>query len=236
MGDVLAELEEVLRSKPPKERITPQEERLLNLCKVKAITDFTIGACASSSLVWIATKRLAHGHRFATSVGSAMLAGVWNFERSLNSYVVQILGSEGSRLQTELTKIIVTKHYSDTARVNLVSKYFYPEEVFMDSNPDTAFLRWRSRNLYTDISVPERDEDYTNESFHENPVKQQAPEFTRSLSGGEITADPFDLLFGHEDGSDTSLSDSNISRRRLRRRDRRHRSRHSDFTSRQNEL
>lgn len=235
MGDVLAELEDVLRSKPPKERITPNEELMLQLCKAKAIRDFTVSSCASSAVVWIATKRFTHGQRFNTSVGSAMIAGMWKFNRTLNSCVDKILGSQGSRLQLELAIIILSKHQQDESRMKLVRKYFYPEEVYSDTKPDSPFLRWRYRNMYFDNSAHERIEERKDESLHEKSNEQQRTRST-SIGGGDTTADPFDFLFGHEDGKDAALDDNNIiSRRRLRKRARRHRSRHSEIANNESE-
>ncbi|KAJ6812157.1 uncharacterized protein M6B38_152025 [Iris pallida] len=140
MGDVLAELENMLRSKPAKDRITAKEELVLLACKAKAIRDFTIGACASSAVVWIATKRFTHGQRFNTSVGSAMIAGMWKFNRTLNSCVDQILGLQGSRLQLELAFIILAKHQQDESRMNLVRKYFYQKKYSVTQNLIVPFL------------------------------------------------------------------------------------------------
>lgn len=229
MGDVLAELENMLRSKPAKDRITAKEELVLQACKAKAIRDFTIGACASSAVVWIATKRFTHGQRFNTSVGSAMIAGMWKFNRTLNSCVDKILGLQGSRLQLELAFIILAKHPQDESRMNLVRKYFYPEEVFSDTKPDSPFFRWRYRNMYFDNSAHERTEESKDESCHEKSDEQKRVQST-STGGGDMTADTFDILFGHEDGKDIALDDNIISRRRLRKRARRHRSRHSEIT------
>ncbi|KAJ6808856.1 uncharacterized protein M6B38_279460 [Iris pallida] len=229
MGDVLAELENMLRSKPAKDRITAKEELVLLACKAKAIRDFTIGACASSAVVWIATKRFTHGQRFNTSVGSAMIAGMWKFNRTLNSCVDQILGLQGSRLQLELAFIILAKHQQDESRMNLVRKYFYPEEVFSDTKPDSPFFRWRYRNMYFDNSAHERTEEYKDESCEEKSDEQKRVQST-STGGGDMTADTFDILFGHEDGKDIALDDNIISRRRLRKRGRRHHSRHSEIT------
>ncbi|XP_008804949.2 uncharacterized protein LOC103718080 [Phoenix dactylifera] len=235
MGDVLAELEDVLRSKPTEEKITAGEELVLQTCKSRAIRDFTLGAGFSSAVVWTATRRLTHGQRFNISVGSAMLTGMWRFDRSLNSCLDQILGLEGSRMQRELTNIILTKHRDNVSRVQLVGKHFYPEQVFNDLNPDKPFLRWRSRNLYMDNTAVQKIEGPEDSSYHDKPDIQ--PRYSTRSLGGDMLADPLDCIFGYpESNVEITHSDEmgTYPRRRLRslkRAHRRHRAKNSEFPS-----
>ncbi|ONK60487.1 uncharacterized protein A4U43_C08F19000 [Asparagus officinalis] len=227
MGDVLAELEEVLRSKRTQDKITPKEEFLLQTCKARAIGDFTVGALASSAVVWIATRRLTYGQRFNTSVGSAIVAGMWRFNGSLNSCVNQILELEGSRMQRELAQIILTKHYNNASRMKLVKKHFYSEEVFSDSNPDKPYVRWRFRNIYYDDSGAHKSEDDEPSSFHEKPDSPQMKQFMRQ-STADTFVDPLDFIFGHREEANTNMEtsradDSTVSRKRLRAHKRAHR-------------
>lgn len=207
MGDVLAELEEVLRSKPTKEKITAKEEFVLRTCKEKAIGDFTTGALVSSTVVWIATRNLTLGHRFNSSIGSAIVAGMWRFNRSLNSCINHVLELEGSRMQRELAHIILTKHHDNVAKMKLVQKHFYSEEVFGDLNPDKPYVRWRNRNLYYDNLDAERPKDVEDPHRHEQPAipeKTGIPrrkQFNRSSAAGDLIMDPLDCIFGEVEAS-----------------------------------
>ncbi|XP_010917756.1 uncharacterized protein [Elaeis guineensis] len=218
MGDVLVELEDVLRSKPNKEKITAGEELVLQTCKARAIRNFTLGACFSSAVVW---------------TGSAMLTGMWRFDRSLNSCLDQILGFEGSRMQRELANIILTKHRDNLSRVQLVKKHFYPEQVFNDLNPDKPFLRWRSRNFYVDNSAVQKTEGPEDSSYLDK-LDTQPRHSTRSL-GGDMTADPLDCVFGYPD-SDMEFAHSDDMRTHPRRQMRSHRRAHRHRRARNSEF
>ncbi|XP_072977691.1 uncharacterized protein [Typha angustifolia] len=232
MGDVLGELEEILRSKPNKDKITSGEEMILQSCKAKAIRDFTVVACASSAIVWSATRRLTHAQRFNFAVGSAMIGGMWKFGNSLDACVDQILGIEGSRMQRELANLILTKHSNNKSKVQLVSKHFYPEQVFSDLNPDKPFLRWRSRHLYIDNASLQRTEDIEHGGYHDKPDIQ--PKQTARAPVGDMVADPLDCIFGLPESS-KEINQSNhtgtVPKRRLRankRAHQRHRGRHAE--------
>ncbi|OAY76067.1 hypothetical protein ACMD2_05919 [Ananas comosus] len=104
MGEVLAELEEVLRSKPSKDRVSAWEEAVLQSCKARAIRDFTVGACVSSVIVCL---QEAYSWTEVQHIGWVChhVGGMWKFDRSLNACVEQILGLEGSRIQKELASL-----------------------------------------------------------------------------------------------------------------------------------
>uniref|UniRef100_A0A6V7QSR1 Uncharacterized protein n=1 Tax=Ananas comosus var. bracteatus TaxID=296719 RepID=A0A6V7QSR1_ANACO len=225
MGEVLAELEEVLRSKPSKDRVSAWEEAVLQSCKARAIRDFTVGACVSSAIVWSACRRLTHGQRFNISVGSAIIGGMWKFDRSLNACVEQILGLEGSRIQKELASLILTKHSDNTSKVQLVSKHFYPEQVFNDLNPDKPFIRWRSRNAYVDnSSLQQRSEDNEDSNSYDGRDRQ-LKQINRSAVG-DMIADPLECIFGYpESGMEANQDDNKgtLHKRQLRARKRAHR-------------
>ena len=48
---------------------------------------------------------------------------------------------------------LLAKHANEASSVKLVSKHFFPEQVFSDLNPDESIFRWRLRNLYIDSTA-----------------------------------------------------------------------------------
>ncbi|CAN6439731.1 unnamed protein product [Victoria cruziana] len=163
MGETLVELEQILRSS--KESLTQEEAHVLQSCKARAVRDFTFSACLASGITWTATRKLAYAHRFNLSGGAAILFGMWRFDRSLNSCLDQILALEGSRMQRELAKLILTKYQDDPWRMELVKKHFYSERVFNDSNPEKPLSRWRQRHFFGDTNThrPREDEEGTSD-------------------------------------------------------------------------
>ncbi|ERM93491.1 hypothetical protein AMTR_s00004p00023170 [Amborella trichopoda] len=221
MGDVLAQLETNLRCS--KHKLTQEEEHVLRTCKAKAVRDFTFSACVASGVVWTVTRNLTYGFRINLSGGAAVLSGMWTFDNSLNSCLDHILALEGSRLQTELAKLIVTKHQDNPWRMRLMSKYFYPEKVFDDTNLDSPISRWRHRHYFGEPAAHK-----TSESTEKRDKQEVLPKlFTRSPAE-DVIADPFDCILGYLGTSeDTSNETITISpRRRPRTRKHRHRLRH----------
>ncbi|XP_031252807.1 uncharacterized protein LOC116110722 [Pistacia vera] len=148
MGEVLFDLEQVLRSK--QERLTPAEAKVLLTYKSKAVREFTVGALVGSGVTWLATWRLNKLLRVNLSGGAAIVCGFWRFTSSLESCVDSILGVDGSRLQKELANIIFNKYRDDPWRMQLISKHFYSEKVYDDSTSDQPKLRWRYKNYFND--------------------------------------------------------------------------------------
>ncbi|CAA6653801.1 unnamed protein product [Spirodela intermedia] len=127
MGEVLAELERVLRS-DPKETITLDEELVLQKCKTRAVNTFLTSAGISSALVW--------GGRCCAFMGG------WTFDKSLNSSVQSILAAHGTRMQRERHVQEFTKPWVP------ISKIFYPEHVYDDSSREKPL-----RNTSVDTTV-----------------------------------------------------------------------------------
>ncbi|CAA7388203.1 unnamed protein product [Spirodela intermedia] len=130
MGEVLAELERVLRS-DPKETITLDEELVLQKCKTRAVNTFLTSAGISSALVW---------------GGAALFMGGWTFDKSLNSSVQSILAAHGTRMQREVTRIVMSKNLQNPG--SPISKIFYPEHVYDDSSREKPL-----RNTSVDTTV-----------------------------------------------------------------------------------
>ncbi|KAE8077057.1 hypothetical protein FH972_015662 [Carpinus fangiana] len=226
MGEVLFELEQVLRSR--QEKITPQEARVFLTCKSKAVRNFTFGSLAGAGVTWAATWRLRKISRINLSAGAAALFGLWRFARSLDSCVDHVLALNGSRMQKELANILVTKYQDDPQKMQLISKHFYSEKVFDDS--DQPKLRWRYRNFFSDNAAhgqrthegdsPSNSENnsygnYPGDSHkdsqtdahskvHGNSHNDSDSQRTNFKSkqilrnpGFDMMADPFDCLFGN---------------------------------------
>ncbi|CAL9049013.1 uncharacterized protein LOC103978822 [Musa acuminata AAA Group] len=237
MRTVLVELEEVLRSKSEREKITPSEELVLQTCKSKSIRDFTVGFLVSSAAVWTATRRLTRALRFNLSLGSGTFLGMWGFDRSLSSCIDRMMQLEGSRIQRELANIILAKHANEASSVKLVSKHFFPEQVFSDLNPDESIFRWRLRNLYIDSTASQGTQRIEDGGDHDIQPNQST---FQGSHVGDMTAYPLDCVFGYPDGNSEMMQsdDSGVPpRRRLRahrKANRRHRTRCSEESSESN--
>ncbi|URD71829.1 hypothetical protein MUK42_25489 [Musa troglodytarum] len=220
MRTVLVELEEVLRSKSEREKITPSEELVLQTCKSKSIRDFTVGFFVSSAAVWTATRRLTRALRFNLTLGSGTFLGMWGFDRSLSSCIDRIMQLEGSRIQSELANIILAKHANEASSVKLVSKHFFPEQVFSDLNPDEPIFRWRLRNLYIDNTAASQGTERIEDSGDHDKHNIQPNQSTFQGSHvGDMTAYPLDCVFGYPDGTSEMMQSDNSGEppgRRLR--------------------
>ncbi|XP_064999483.1 uncharacterized protein LOC135633666 isoform X2 [Musa acuminata AAA Group] len=222
MRTVLVELEEVLRSKSEREKITPSEELVLQTCKSKSIRDFTVGFLVSSAAVW---------------TGSGTFLGMWGFDRSLSSCIDRMMQLEGSRIQRELANIILAKHANEASSVKLVSKHFFPEQVFSDLNPDESIFRWRLRNLYIDSTASQGTQRIEDGGDHDIQPNQST---FQGSHVGDMTAYPLDCVFGYPDGNSEMMQSDDTGvppRRRLRahrKANRRHRTRCSEESSESN--
>lgn len=195
MGEVLFELEQVLRSK----KLTSEEANVLMSCKAEAIRGFTIGAGATGGVAWLATRRLGHVLRTNLVGGIAIFSGLYRFGKALDSCVDHILNQEGSRMQQELANIMVRRYQDDVPMMQRISKHFYPENVFDDSTVDQPKLRWRYRNFFVE-DVPQSEntwDDSSNEKTYVKPEKTDVKAEPIYVSSGvETTSDPFDFVFG----------------------------------------
>ncbi|KAL5702261.1 hypothetical protein ACHQM5_027498 [Ranunculus cassubicifolius] len=224
MGAALFELEQALRSSQFK--ITTDEENVLNVCKGKAVREFSISAFVSSGIVWAA---------------AAVGFGLWRFDKSLSSCVEKILGMEGSRMQKELANILLTRHRHDPIRMKLINKHFYSERVFDDSGSDRPVLRWRQRNFYSDGIAPSQKpnetdshEDNTNNGDHTASSETKQPperqQFPIRASGVEPSADPFENVFGNSSNPPEEIllpeTGANTGMKKLTRKEKRNMRRH----------
>ncbi|KAL6008125.1 hypothetical protein ACLOJK_033631 [Asimina triloba] len=130
--------------------------------------------------------------------GAAVVCGMWNCDRTLNSCLEHILATNGSRMQSMLAGIILTRHQDNPKRLQLVKKHFYPEKVFDDSSLDQPFSRWRSRNFFGDI-VGQR----THEDIHmAKPTPNQEPKPFTITPAEDVILDPLDCILGYAKPSD----------------------------------
>ncbi|KAK9139907.1 hypothetical protein Scep_009588 [Stephania cephalantha] len=183
MAEALFELEQILRSS--KYKINREEEAILGNCKASAIRVFGIGASVGAGLVW---------------AGAGFLAGMWQFNRSLDSCMNNILSMEGSRMQKELATLLLSRHWENPWRIRLLTKYFYLEEVFDDSNADQPKLRWRHRNFYGDTlaqNLRSYDRDNHDDNVDREAKKNTEPQQASMVQDDEIFADPLDCVFGN---------------------------------------
>ncbi|XP_078444099.1 uncharacterized protein LOC144713423 [Wolffia australiana] len=219
MGDVLAELERVLRA-DPRETITLEEELVLQKCKTRAVNTFLLGVGISSALVWGATKR-----RFSTvsrasfSVGAGLFVGGWTFDRSLSYSVQRILAAHGTRMQREVSRIIMSKNLRNPE--SPVSRIFFPERVYEDSSRDKAQVRWRTRNFYQEDPMIDSQEDaLTPRNLSPSgsvAAGRSWKEETEKVAGlGDLIADPLDYILGYPELGEMAVQQNTshvISRR-----------------------
>ncbi|KAM7488586.1 hypothetical protein LguiB_026070 [Lonicera macranthoides] len=188
MGEALFELEQILRSKHHREKLTSQEANVLMTCKGRAIREFTIGAGVGGCISWL---------------GTAIFSGLWRFGQSLDSCIERILGMEGTRIQKELATIMLKKYRDDPMTIKLVSKHFYSERVYDESSSDQPKLRWRYRNASGDNiahsgSTKESDTygEQQTSSEKTNLEPKQVPIRSSGGGGDDASSNPFDCIFG----------------------------------------
>ncbi|KAL5852737.1 hypothetical protein ACOSQ3_007855 [Xanthoceras sorbifolium] len=185
MAEVLLDLEQVLRSKQV--TLTSGEANILLTCRSNAVRDFTAGALVGYGVVWLATWRLNTFSRFNLSGGAAVISGFWRFGRSLDSCVDHILAQEGSRMQKEAANIIVNKYRDDPWRMKLISKHFYSEKVYDDSNSDQPKLRWRYKNYFSDDVVRYQG---THESDSQGESHSDSHNYSSSKAHSDFSNEP----------------------------------------------
>ncbi|XP_064999484.1 uncharacterized protein LOC135633666 isoform X3 [Musa acuminata AAA Group] len=185
----------------------------------------------------LTTRRLTRALRFNLSLGSGTFLGMWGFDRSLSSCIDRMMQLEGSRIQRELANIILAKHANEASSVKLVSKHFFPEQVFSDLNPDESIFRWRLRNLYIDSTASQGTQRIEDGGDHDIQPNQST---FQGSHVGDMTAYPLDCVFGYPDGNSEMMQSDDTGvppRRRLRahrKANRRHRTRCSEESSESN--
>ncbi|TXG72073.1 hypothetical protein EZV62_000652 [Acer yangbiense] len=249
MGELLFDLEQVLRSKQVK--LTSGEVNVLLTCKSKAVRDFTAGTLVGSGVAWLASRRLNKFFRVNLSAGAAVILGLWSFGRSMDLCVDHILAQDGSQMQKELANIIVNKYRDDPWRMKLISKHFFSEKVYDDSTSDQPKLRWRYKNYFSDNVThgqethesDSQDESHSDShnyssnkthSDHSNePISKKNDMVSKQTTpvnpGVGLMADPLDCVFGNQAAMEeihhhsNSSMPSRVHTRNHRRYHRRHR-------------
>ncbi|KAI3993079.1 hypothetical protein MKX01_009822 [Papaver californicum] len=236
MGSALIDAEEYLKS--VKYKFTQAEENALETFKGKLARNFCIGVGLGTAAVWAATKRFGYGHRINLAGGAGIFSGFFVFRKSLDSSLETILSLEGSRLQSEFAKILLIKHGDNPRITQMIEKYFYKENVYDDSSVDRTIARWRHRSFFGENSAPgqiKHDDVYgaDTDSEQKKVVDPTPSPITAFRSSVEVSADPFDCLFGYsetlEEKSQPYISPEVPPKRRSRRHKktaRRHRKRH----------
>ncbi|KAG7996431.1 hypothetical protein I3843_01G158900 [Carya illinoinensis] len=175
MAKIMYDLEQALRSK--KEKIRPEEEDFFRACKSDAGRFLRLNTLAAGCLMYSATGRLNLLSQISLSGVTAALFGLWRCGQRFDSWVDRVFARTGDRMQFELAKIILTKYQHDPWRMKLISKHFYPEEVFDDTDPDQPKQLWRYRNRSNDF--------IRGQSAHES----DSPSYSKSDSNSNYHAD-----------------------------------------------
>ncbi|KAL9410620.1 hypothetical protein AB3S75_044404 [Citrus x aurantiifolia] len=258
MGEVLFELEQVLRTK--QERLTSGEANILLTSKSRALRDFTAGFLIGSGITWLATWKLNKFLRVNISGGAAVVFGLWRFGRSIESSVDQILAANGSRLQKELANIMVNKYRDNPWGMQLMTKHFYSEKVYDDSALDQPKLRWRYKNYFSD-NVPQSQRTHESDSQGESHSDSDTEAYNEAHShlkndpgskknefgskqvpvslkpNVDVMGDPLDCVFGYMATAEeirhpkSSSTPSGAQSRSHKRSHRRRRMRHNDLSS-----
>ncbi|KAJ4767800.1 hypothetical protein LUZ62_078175 [Rhynchospora pubera] len=148
-SDLILELQSVLESKG---KLSKWEQELFNSIIYSAVTDFFKGAVGSISVVWPAFWAIPTISRLTLSTVAGVVAGRWYGGRTIDASIDRSLGLQGTRVQRELTSLILTKYKDDKSLQKLVRKHFYSEQVFRDVNPEVPVFLWRPRNTYVEFS------------------------------------------------------------------------------------
>ncbi|KAI8566268.1 hypothetical protein RHMOL_Rhmol02G0026900 [Rhododendron molle] len=177
--------------------------------------------------------------------GAAVISSFWRFGRSLDSSVEHILSADGSRMQMELSKIILRKYGDDSTPMQLITKHFYSEKVFDDSSADQPKIRWRYRNFFSDnVAFSQRTHNSDAHGYGETTDPQKTdmenadePNCVLRSPVLDATTNPFDDVFGVTGSSEeihhtnTSVLSPKRHGRSHKRSHRRHRMRHHEASS-----
>ncbi|MCL7037286.1 hypothetical protein MKW94_005600 [Papaver nudicaule] len=249
MAKVVALLEAEDYLKSIKYKFTQVEANALQTFKDKLVRNLFLGAAVGTAVVWRATRRFGYGHRINLAGGAGIFSGLVAFNRSADSALETFLPMEGSRLQSEFGKQLLLKNL-DPRTTQIIDKYFYKENVYDDSSVDRTIVRWRHRSFFGENSAPgqrkhddnygaEHDDNYgaDTDSEQEQVVEPTHSPVTPLRSSAEVSADPFDCLFGYsetlEEKSQPLISPEVPPKRRTRshkkaaRRHRKQRSQHA---------
>ncbi|XP_065859235.1 uncharacterized protein [Euphorbia lathyris] len=134
-------------------KLTLQEENLFRIFGSKAVKELASGTLIGCALALAATLKL-NANDFTKSclisvVGASF--GFWRFKRSMCSWADHMLGMDGSPMQRNLANIIVKERKDYPWLMQRVSRHFYSEYVYDDTNLDKPMVRLRHRNHFGDI-------------------------------------------------------------------------------------
>ncbi|KFK42884.1 hypothetical protein AALP_AA1G051300 [Arabis alpina] len=189
----LNQLYYVLATKPEQERITPEESSVIVSCHLKVLWTAGFASGVGGGLSWQVAKRLKMLKRlgkFALVAGAATASFSVGWDAACSTTAVScidnILSQDATRMQRELVNVLVRSNRGEDWRLQLMSKYFYPEAIYNDQG-DKPQMRWRRRSTFTEIAS----------SY--NDVKEARPQRThndlpnprnRSISPGSDASKP----------------------------------------------
>lgn len=206
MADAIIDLLRAL--KKSEVNLTKEEYEAIRAQQAKLRRDGIIAAGIGGSVVWMVTRNLDRVSRAIFTAGAGVQSWKWGMRWSCNSVVEQILAMDGSRLQHEMTKIMLQKYTNDPGKRMLLSKYFYAERVFDDSSSDLPISVFRKRNTYVDEAVHGQDFDQSHSdevgTDMNHRLMNNDPETSRETTSTEsrqvqvtpMFVDPFESLLG----------------------------------------
>ncbi|XP_010557027.1 PREDICTED: uncharacterized protein LOC104826165 isoform X2 [Tarenaya hassleriana] len=214
----LNQLYQTLRSKTESEKITAEEVNSILSCHLKVLRVAGFASGIVGCLAWSAARKLTNLRglqRFGLAAGTAFTVFIpavdWASAKTAVSFLDHILGQDATRMQKELVNLLVRYNHGEAWSWNLMSKYFYPESVYIDEL-DKPQMRWRRRNTSYDSVLPSRETNEAKPSNHSRSsppgsdvsVTKPKPQNSSGNSDNEIAEDPFLCLFG---GLETTESD-----------------------------
>ncbi|KAL9260430.1 hypothetical protein AKJ16_DCAP05844 [Drosera capensis] len=208
MADAIVDLLRAL--KKSEVNLTKEEYEVIRAQQAKLRRDGIVAAGIGGSVAWMVTRNLDKASRAAFTGGAGFQSWKWGMRWSCNSVVEQILAMDGSRLQHEMTKIMLQKYANDPGKRKLLSKYFYTEQVFDDSSSDRPISVFRKRNTYVDEAVHGQDFDRSHSDEVGTDMNRRLmnndPETSRETTSTEsrqvqvtptpMFVDPFESLLG----------------------------------------
>ncbi|XP_021897119.1 uncharacterized protein LOC110814087 isoform X2 [Carica papaya] len=187
--------------------MTREEINILLGCQAKVFRTSAASALIGSAAVWAATRRLSTLFRVNLVAGAAAYIALWRSAKSLISCTDHILGLDGTRMQRELANIMIRTNKGESWRWKLLSKHFFSEIVYEDSNPDDPVIRWRARSFFTDSGFHEKRTDNADDSHGSSQNTMQndpngkkysmEPKQVPVNSTAGLMVDPFDCVFGY---------------------------------------
>ncbi|KAK9664327.1 hypothetical protein RND81_14G033700 [Saponaria officinalis] len=226
---LIQELFQNLLSKNGHDKITKDEWAFFLNWRATALRSAVAGGSCATGFVYFASRklfRLNRINRFSLAAGSGIITGLWRIQESYKRCAEEILGLDGSRMQHEFKNLVLQRYGDNPHKMKMLSKYFYGEEVYSDSNPEYPRLIYRQRHVFmenpkvsndevyggSDIDEPQQNHHQSSSDRNSLKLKGPSKEIKQVRINPGISTygygDPLEVLFGFALEEETEQPDA----------------------------